>query len=84
MSAPSRLCVSDVCLFVCVCLCPEFGVWYTMLLLLHLCCVRRVDVYTGRWGGSKARTIKDELRYALAALSGMMVAGASSTIYVMS
>ncbi|CAN0222675.1 unnamed protein product, partial [Ectocarpus sp. 13 AM-2016] len=33
-----------------------------------------VDVYSGRWS-SKARTINEELRMTLAALSGMMVAG---------
>lgn len=36
--------------------------------------VCRVDVISSR-RGSKARTIDSELRYALAALSGMMMAG---------
>ncbi|CAN0449100.1 unnamed protein product, partial [Ectocarpus sp. 12 AP-2014] len=34
----------------------------------------RVDVYSSRWS-SKARTINEELRMTLAALSGMMAAG---------
>ncbi|CAM9519721.1 unnamed protein product [Ectocarpus sp. 12 AP-2014] len=38
---------------------------------LPTCCL---DVYSGRWS-SKARTINEELRMTLAALSGMMVAG---------
>lgn len=44
-----------------------------MILLLPWGCVYRVDVIS-RWG-SKSKTINTELRFVLAALSGMMVAG---------